>query len=344
MANGILPLFGPTPEELEYKKRQDREALARQDYRDRLAGAGQGLGMYGGLAQQGVRLGENLRTMKLFGEAPSPDMERANVMQDVMNKFGKQDMTNPQVMAQMAKELSDRGYPREAMQFMEEAKSRVATAQASQREGQKQDLETQKLQFEVQKAQREALGGSGETLKEATIGKTIKMVNRVETGMRLASTFEETFSGLDTPRSLANAKKKLDEFDSPENRRYFNWWMDYDTYTSEIRAELFGATLTDNEAKEFEKIKISETDSPKIAKAKLINQSKWARLGLIKLIDGYKNSGYNVSGLEASLRSSEKYLDSLGADISTPPPSTIDEDGEGGGGDWTVKPKDTIVM
>lgn len=343
MANGILPLFGPTPEELEYKKRQDREALARQDYRDRLAGAGQGLGMYGGLAQQGVRLGENLRTMNLFGEAPSPDMERANVMQDVMNKFGKQDMTNPQVMAQMAKELSDRGYPREAMQFMEEAKSRVATAQASQREGQKQDLETQKLQFEVQKAQREALGGEGETLKEATIGKTIKMVNRVETGMRLASTFEETFSGLETPRTLADAKKKFDEKPSEETKRYYNWWLDYDTYTSEIRNELFGATLTDNEAKEFNKIKINETDSPAIAKEKLINQSKWARLGLLKLIKGYKDSGYNTSGLEASLRSSEKYLDSLGADISTPPPSTL-EDGEGGGGDWTVKPKNTIVM
>ena len=91
------------------------------------------------------------------------------------------------------------------------------------------------------------------------------------------------------------------------------------------------------------KIKINETDSPAIAKEKLINQSKWARLGLLKLIKGYKDSGYNTSGLEASLRSSEKYLDSLGADISTPPPSTL-EDGEGGGGDWTVKPKNTIVM
>ena len=123
MANSVLDVFGPTPEELEYQKRQEQEERARQDYRDRLSTAGQGLGRYADLAQSGVRQGEQLRNLRLFGESPSPQMERATVMKQIMDKYKGQDMSNPQVLAQMSGELGEMGYPREAMQLMDQAKS-----------------------------------------------------------------------------------------------------------------------------------------------------------------------------------------------------------------------------
>ena len=55
MANEFLDIFGPTPEELEYLKRQEEEKAAQQDYRSRLANAGSQYGIYGGLVRSGIR-------------------------------------------------------------------------------------------------------------------------------------------------------------------------------------------------------------------------------------------------------------------------------------------------
>ena len=333
----IADIFGPTPEELEYQRGQERENRSRQEYLAKLPNYGSEFGRYAGVARAGLETGEKLRGLRLFGESPSPDMERATVMKQILKTYQGQDMSNPDVMAKMSQELGQSGYPREAMQLMEQAKATVATRmkaeQASEQakfDRSKEVLGMEKTQADIDKIRKEAEGGQGDTLTEGTITKTIGLVNRVETGMRLADTFEDTFSGPTRPRSLAVAKKMLDSNPSEETQKYFNWWMDYDTYTSEIRAELFGATLTDNEASEFTKIKIVETDSPAIARGKLINQSKWARQGLLKLIESYKLSGYNTRGLEKSLESSTKYLKAIGADDSPPVPSDQDDV-------WTVE-------
>lgn len=333
MANGILPLFGPTPEELEYKKRQDREALARQDYRDRLAGAGQGLGMYGGLAQQGVRLGENLRTMKLFGEAPSPDMERADVMQEVMNKFGKQDMSNPQVIAQMAKELSDMGYPREAMQFMEEAKASSSRLQQANRKTQLDDLELKKKTAEIAKLNKEASeAGKGKQLTVPLLEDFEKKGGAVEQMTSLRSSFKPEYAGKfpklgEIQLALANKFPQSDE-----DREFALWWKGYQDRINVIRNDLFGSALTDPERIEFEKAMVKLDTDPKLVIQYLEKAENLAKKKFRSQQTIVEKQGWNISGVEG-------YAPSLMGTSGEAATGT----GEGSG-EWTVREKNTIVM
>lgn len=307
MANSVLDVFGPTPEELEYQKRQEQEELARQDYRDRLATAGEGVGRYGGLARSGVRQGEQLRNLRLFGESPSPQMERATVMKQIMNKYQGQDMSSPDVLAQMAGELGQQGYPREAMQLMDQAKSTAVGMQESRRKAELDALTLQEKQANVLKLQREAEGaGKGDKLTKPIFEDLEEKGNQANETTDLFNTFEEDFGGYAFDVAGDWAVMLAKKFPtSDEQKRLGDWWMRYQNQVNAVRNKLFGSALTEPERKEFLKAMVTPGMDGETIKRNLRRQAEAARKAYEKSVGNYQKQGYNTAGFDEYLVGSE---------------------------------------
>lgn len=301
MANSVLDVFGPTPEELEYQKGQEQEELARQDYRDRLATAGQGLGRYAGLARSGVRQGEQLRKARLFGESASPQMERATVMKQVMDKYQGQDMSNPEVLAQMSGELGNLGFPREAMQLMDQAKSTAVGMQESRRKAELDALSLEKTKIEIAKARKELEGETGDPLSDKAIGEFRDVANEVNDFKRLNSTAKESYFQLSRP-VLDAARFGIGTENTKEAQL---WWADYDKFLSMVRNKLYGSALTESEIKNFKKAIVTELTSPEQAMKMLKTQQELAIKGYRKMQELYKAQGKSTAGLDALIGETE---------------------------------------
>lgn len=299
MANSVLDVFGPTPEELEYQKGQEQEELARQDYRDRLATAGQGLGRYGGLARSGVRQGEQLRKARLFGESPSPQMEKATVMKQVMDKYQGQDMSNPEVLAKMSGELGNLGFPREAMQLMDQAKSKTIGMQEAGRKAILDDLELQTKKADLLKLQREAEGGAGDKMTGKMLDDFLGEAKVAKSYANLSSTFDPDYTGY-TFDAIGDLKKlqakaaPMSEFD----RDLTAWWMKYQEQVNAVRNDLFGSALTETEKNEFLKAMVTPGMDSEIAKRNLETQARILRNAYNTKVEVHKKQGWKVSGLE----------------------------------------------
>lgn len=299
MANSVLDVFGPTPEELEYQKRQEQEELARQDYRDRLSTAGQGLGMFAGLARSGVRQGEQLRKARLFGESPSPQMERATVMKQIMNKYQGQDMSSPDVLAQMAGELGQQGYPREAMQLMDQAKSRTIGMQEAQRKAVLDDIDLQTKKADLLKLQREAEGGAGDKMTGKMIDDFLGEAKVAKSYANLSSTFDPDFVGYGVDAWGEAMKKFKRNFPMDEDdRKLTAWWMNYQNQVNAVRNDLFGSALTETEKNEFLKAMVTPGMDAEIAKRNLETQARILRDAYNTKVEVHKQQGWKVSGLE----------------------------------------------
>lgn len=299
MANSVLDVFGPTPEELEYQKRQEQEERARQDYRDRLATAGEGVGRYGGLARSGVRQGEQLRNLRLFGESPSPQMERATVMKQIMNKYQGQDMSNPEVLAQISGELGQMGYPREAMQLMDQAKSRTIGMQEAQRKAVLDDIDLQTKKADLLKLQREAEGGAGDKMTGKMLDDFLGEAKVAKSYANLSSTFDPDYTGY-TFDAIGDLKKlqakaaPMSEFD----RDLTAWWMKYQEQVNAVRNDLFGSALTETEKNEFLKAMVTPGMDSEIAKRNLETQARILRNAYNTKVEVHRKQGWKVSGLE----------------------------------------------
>ena len=299
MANSVLDVFGPTPEELEYQKGQEQEELSRQDYRDRLSTAGQGLGMFAGLARSGVRQGEQLRKARLFGESPSPQMEKATVMKQVMDKYQGQDMSNPEVLAKMSGELGNLGFPREAMQLMDQAKSKTIGMQEAGRKAILDDLELQTKKADLLKLQREAEGGAGDKMTGTMIDDFLGEAKVAKAYANLSSTFDPDFVGYGVDAWGEAMKKFKRNFPMDEDdRKLTAWWMNHQNQVNAVRNDLFGSALTETEKNEFLKAMVTPGMDAEIAKRNLETQSKILRGAYNTKVEVHKQQGWKVSGLE----------------------------------------------
>ena len=299
MAQSIIDIFGSTPEELEYQKRQEQEELARQDYRDRLSDIGQGLGMYGELARSGVRQGERLRNLRLFGESPSPQMEKATAMQQIMDKYKGQDMSNPEVLAQMSGELGEMGYPREAMQLMDQAKTKTISMQEAQRKAILDDVQLQKSKAELLKLQREAEGGAGDKMTGKMIDDFLGEAKVAKAYANLSSTFDPDFVGYGVDAWGEAMKKFKRNFPMDEDdRKLTAWWMNYQNQVNAVRNDLFGSALTETEKNEFLKAMVTPGMDAEIAKRNLETQARILRNAYNEKVEVHRAQGWKVSGLE----------------------------------------------
>jgi len=317
MANEFLDIFGPTPEELEYLKRQEEEKIAQQDYRSRLANAGSQYGIYGGLVRSGIRQGEQIRRAlpRLFGQSTNPAMERATVMQQVMNKYSGQDMSNPEVIANMSKELSDRGYPREAMQLMDQAKQTVSRLQQANRQAQLDEQKFRKAEAEIAKLNKEAAeAGKGDKLTTQLLDDFRDKGGAVEQMVNLRASFKPEYAGKlpivgELQLKLANMMPM-----SQEDREFALWWKDYQDRINVIRNELFGSALTDPERIEFEKAMISLKTDPELVMQYLEKAETLAKNKFLQEKSVVESQGWNTTGVEGYAPSLRGYEPAAGDD------------------------------
>jgi hypothetical protein len=310
MATNLMDVFGATPEELEYQKRQEQEKAARLDYRNRLSNAGQGLGMYSGLARAGVETGESLRNLRLFGESPSPEMERATVMKQILKKYESQDISNPDVIAKMSQELGQSGYPREAYQLMEQAKAITAKKIKTRQDAEKARLDERKTLADINKTQ-------------ADIAKIEKELNEEDRGDYLTdkamTEFKEdakhinTFKGLNatsdfsyfqltrpqlaaakiTPGTVAAMSGKTVE----QVQDAVLWWTQYDAFLAMVRNKLYGSALTKTEIENFERAVVTATTDEETAQRMLAEQLEIAQIGYRKNAEFSHDQGRNIEGV-----------------------------------------------
>jgi len=299
MASIADTIFGPTPEELEYKRRQEQEQQARQEYLAKLPSYGSEFGIYGGVARAGLETGEKLRGTRLFGESPSPEMERATVMKQILDKYKGQDMSSPEVLAQMSGELGQMGYPREAMQLMEQAKAGAVSAQQAQRKAILDDLDLQQKKIDILKSQKELEGGPGDKMTGKMLNDFLGEAKVAKSYANLASTFDPKFTGygvdaLGELKKLQARAAPMSEFD----RDLTAWWMKYQEQVNAVRNDLFGSALTETEKNEFLKAMVTPGMDSEIAKRNLETQARILRDAYNSKVEVHREQGWKVSGLE----------------------------------------------
>lgn len=321
----IADIFGPTPEELEYQRGQEQEKRSRQEYLAKLPNYGSELGMYAGVARAGLETGEKLRGLRLFGESPSPEMERATVMKQILKTYQGQDMSNPDVLAKMSQELGQQGYPREAMQLMEQAKSAAAGTIAAQRKAQMDDLTLQEKQANILKLQKEAEGlGVGDKMTGKMIDEFIGKAEVANSYAGLSSSFESGFAGFKSNAVGEAYKLKARNFPTSESDgRLTDWWMRYQEQVNAVRNALFGSALTETERVEFEKAMITSGMDSATAKRNLETQARVLRESYNKRLKAHEKHGWSISGLE-------DYVNKEGA-------SSGSTAGASGQGDWSIE-------
>ena len=295
----IADIFGPTPEELEYQRGQEQEKRSRQEYLAKLPNYGSEFGRYAGVARAGLETGEKLRGLRLFGESPSPEMERATVMKQILKTYQGQDMSNPDVLAKMSQELGQQGYPREAMQLMDQAKATITGMQESQRKTILDDIDLQTKKADLLKLQREAEGGAGDKMTGTMIDDFLGEAKVAKSYANLSSTFDPKFAGY-TFDAIGDLKKlqaraaPMSEFD----KNLTAWWMRYQEQVNAVRNDLFGSALTETEKNEFLKAMVTPGMDSDIAKRNLETQSRILRGAYNTKVDVHRKQGWKVSGLE----------------------------------------------
>ena len=305
----IADIFGPTPEELEYQRGQEQENRSRQEYLAKLPNYGSEFGRYAGVARAGLETGEKLRGLRLFGESPSPERERASVMKQILKTYQGQDMSNPDVLAKMSQELGQQGYPREAMQLMDQAKATVATrmkaeqaAEQAKFDRSKDVLSMEETQADIDKKRREAEGGQGdyltdkamETFKEdATNINTFKALNATSDFSYFQLTRPQLEAAKMTPGTVAAVTGKTVE----QVRDSVVWWTQYDAFLAMVRNKLYGSALTKTEIENFERSIVTATTDEETAQRMLSEQLQIAMKGYKANAEFSKEQGRNIRGV-----------------------------------------------
>ena len=310
MATNLMDVFGATPEELEYQKRQEQEKAARLDYRNRLSNAGQGLGMYSGLARAGVETGESLRNLRLFGESPSPEMERATVMKQILKKYESQDISNPDVIAKMSQELGQSGYPREAYQLMEQAKAITAQKIKTRQDAEKARLAEQKTLADITKT-RADIAKIEKELNEEDRGEYLtdkamtefkddaKHINKFKALNQTAdlSYFQLSRAQLDTAKITPGTVAAMSGKTVEQVQDAVLWWTQYDEFLAMVRNKLYGSALTDAEIQNFKKNIVTELTDEDTAKKMLAAQLEIAQKGYRNNAEFSHAQGRNIEGV-----------------------------------------------
>ena len=295
MANSIADIYGPSPEELEYQRRKEQEDQARQEYLAKLPGYGSEFGIYGGVARSGLETGNMLRNLRLFGESPSPEMDRATTMKQILSKYQGQDLSDPNVMAQISQELGKQGYPREAMQMMEQARARAASVTSAAREAEKAQLDLEKTRADIEKTRAETQGkGAGDFLKEPELKEFRETAGQINDFKRVNSSAKDEYFRLTRPvltaaKTAPGATAAVVGLDKKTMQDAVLWWADYDKFLAMVRNKLYGSALTESEIKNFNKAIITEITDPDTARKMLKTQQDLAIKGYKKLVELYKD-------------------------------------------------------
>lgn len=134
---------------------------------------------------------------------------------------------------------------------------------------------------------------------------------------KLANEFREDFSGgvllkvagvLGAEDLVLNMQKIFNT-----NPAAARWWQSYKTLITQIRHELFGATLTEGERTAFEQIKANLAQPPEGVLSFVRNQATDAVHALEERVQQFGAGGYNVSGLYPRLQAAKSGVQTIPA-------------------------------
>lgn len=148
-------------------------------------------------------------------------------------------------------------------------------------------------------------GDSGGRLLDSRNAKEIlSHADTAETVDRIFDTYEDDFSGKPATDGLVNfigkyTGKKI-SVDLPvvgkvelSDPRQAQWWQDYADFTGQLRNQRFGATLTNNEKRDFEKLIVTPGMDSKTVRANLARQRQIMLTSLARRMRVAAKGGYN---------------------------------------------------
>ena len=159
------------------------------------------------------------------------------------------------------------------------------------------------------KGQKPGTAGSGESnpksINDSTLMKLGSGMSNVQQLAQLANSFRSDFSGSLLFKGLtmfgAEDAASLLRRIASTNPAAASWWQRYSSLVTQIRHELFGATLTEGEAKAFAQIKASIGDEPSMVLQMLRNQAMSDLQHAETQITTLGSGGRDVSQLQAQV-------------------------------------------
>jgi hypothetical protein len=137
----------------------------------------------------------------------------------------------------------------------------------------------------------------------------------LESADNLAKSFKDTYSGKGVGllgtivgetenligRQGSGSRLNKDSADGENRVGQAQWWMQYQTWKSKVRNELYGAALTPGERADFDKQEVSPSDGPDVVKNKLAKQQEIVRSAIARTRDAYTSQGKSRKAIDAAL-------------------------------------------
>jgi hypothetical protein len=81
---------------------------------------------------------------------------------------------------------------------------------------------------------------------------------------------------------------------SKDTKDRVNWWKKWNELDAEIRHDMFGATLTGYESKNWDSQTVNENADPAIIRQRMADRLSWATGAYKREIEGYEQAGYST--------------------------------------------------
>lgn len=144
----IQSLFGPSVADIEELRRRQAE--------ESIAGAGREFGVFAPLYRSGMRFGmQGAQAVNTLFGAEDPMLKKARDVQNILGRYQGQDLTSPEVLGSISKDLAGFGYANEAMALAQNARTAMREQQRADLEQQRFDLETKRFLDTQARGQRE---------------------------------------------------------------------------------------------------------------------------------------------------------------------------------------------
>jgi hypothetical protein len=158
-------------------------------------------------------------------------------------------------------------------------------------------------------AQTAAMHASNQDLRRDLAGRATEMRNRLppnkvdELGEKmnnvnsyqdLVNSFDDKFAG---SKMFGPTMTTINERLGREQPRV-NFWKNFRMLDNVLRNKIFGASLTINEKKEWDRTTINENSDPAIVRQQLQQRLGIANRAMTRTMDSYEQAGYNLRDLE----------------------------------------------
>lgn len=160
-------------------------------------------------------------------------------------------------------------------------------------------------------AQTAAMHSSNQDLRRDLANRANDMRNRLPAGkvselsekmgtvsgyQDMVNSFDDKFAG---SKMLGPTMTSVYERLGTEDKKgRVNWWKNFRWTDNVLRNEIFGASLTVNEKKEWDRTTVNENSDPAIVRQQLQQRLAIANKALGRMMDSYEDAGYNLKDMK----------------------------------------------